>query len=271
MAENLGNIEYHKGWVLEKNPEPEKLHNKFAWAEKHGVQISIGPNDIGEGFSESLDRRLNEMFIDDEIGDQTIETIDDVKNFFKNELFHNKDAYSKNMRTAMAICIHRLHESDESKKDSITLITEFLEDFVKTITTLNESEETDKVVAAINQKAEEARKIAKLSIERGIAGNMPRLEFDKVEQPLMTALQLFMQALRIAHSTANGARAVEFAEILNPIQDALVSLFQELHDEVEKAYKTSRIKIYHSCGTEMIVKPEELNLKYYLQNFVKAA
>ena len=48
MSENLGNIEYHKGWVLERNPEPDKLHNKFAWAEKHGVSISIGPNDIGE-------------------------------------------------------------------------------------------------------------------------------------------------------------------------------------------------------------------------------
>jgi hypothetical protein len=42
------NIDYEKGWILKRNPEPEKLHNKFAKDEKKGVWYGIAPGDIGE-------------------------------------------------------------------------------------------------------------------------------------------------------------------------------------------------------------------------------
>ena len=42
------NIDYEKGWILKRNPEPDKLHNKFAKDEKKGVWYGIAPGDIGE-------------------------------------------------------------------------------------------------------------------------------------------------------------------------------------------------------------------------------
>ena len=165
MSENLGNIEYHKGWVLERNPEPDKLHNKFAWAEKHGVSISIGPNDIGESTQKSEKGRLSEMFDDDFDQDSSIETIHDVRELFKNELFHNSDAYSKAMKKAMSICITRLREAEKPDYTGLTSLIEYLENFITKMSTLNESVETDKVKAAIEQEAMEARKAAKTFTE----------------------------------------------------------------------------------------------------------
>jgi hypothetical protein len=267
MSENLGNIEYHKGWVLERNPEPDKLHNKFAWAEKHGVSISIGPNDIGESTQKSEKGRLSEMFDDDFDQDSSIETIHDVRELFKNELFHNSDAYSKAMKKAMSICITRLREAEKPDYTGLTSLIEYLENFITKMSTLNESEETDKVKAAIEQEAMEARKAAKTSISRGINGGSPRLEFDKVEILLAKAIKLLKSALSIAKNTSD-ARSGDYTVILKPIHSAVVAAFQELQQMVEETYRTSSLKIYHSFGADLLVKPEELTLEYYAKNFL---
>jgi hypothetical protein len=265
MSENLGNIEYHKGWVLEKNPEPDKLHNKFAWAEKHGVQISIGPNDLGmgDGLSESTNRRLDEMFSD-------IETIQDVKELFKNELFHNSDAYSKEMKKAMSICITRLHESIEDSPTGLEIIIEFLERFIDTASKLDESEETDNVLIVAKGQADEAKNVAIAVIERGIKGNVVRQEFDKIDQLLINATKLYKKALQIAANTKD-ARSTDYRAIIMSLKTALDERFTAIRKEVEKANSESTMQIYHGFGDNLIVHPEELYLEYYAKHFVKAA
>lgn len=44
--EDPQNIEYKKGWVLKRNSEPEKFHNKFAKDEKNGIWYGMNPTDF---------------------------------------------------------------------------------------------------------------------------------------------------------------------------------------------------------------------------------
>lgn len=266
MNENLGNIEYHKGWVLERNPEPDKLHNKFAWAEKHGVSISIGPGEIGESMPNN-NRRLFEMFFEDNSEDITIETIDDVRQLFKNELFHNPDNYSKAMKKAMSLCIMRMHESEEPDYSGLDNLVEFLEKFIEEATRLNESEETDKVKLAVISQAKAARTVATNLIATGIDGGRQRLDFDNVEPKLISAVKLYYKALQIAADTSD-ARHDEYRAIIKDILDALNSVFDELKQRVSDAYKTASILIYHCFGDNLVVQPEELSLNYYIKHFL---
>lgn len=270
MDKELGNIEYHKGWVLERNPEPDKLHNKFAWAEKHGVSISIGPQEIGESIPKSNRRLFEMMFFDDDDQNIEISTSRDVVDFFKHELFHNADNYSSPMKKAMSIVITRFHESTEKSQTGLELIIEFLERFIDTASKLDESEETDNVLIVAKGQADEAKNVAITVIERGIKGNVVRQEFDKIDQLLINATKLYKSALQIAANTKD-ARSADYRAIIMSLKTALDERFTAIRKEVEKANSESTMQIYHGFGDNLIVHPEELYLEYYAKHFVKAA
>ena len=93
----LGNIEYHMGWVQEKNPEPDKLHNIFSYAEKNGLVIGgISPSELGESMVLTNDNSLRES---------ATWTRQSLKKFFKDEAYANSGEYTPQMVEAMLFVI----------------------------------------------------------------------------------------------------------------------------------------------------------------------
>ena len=263
----LGNIEYHKGWIEEKNKEPEKLHRKFSVAEKNGLIIGgISPSEIGES-TEDDNMRIREMeaweYEDQEMNSML------VRNIFKDQIFHNREVYPDHVVKAMEYVVSHVRESVEEDNDRE--IGKLLEKICSNISHIRYIK--DKLNENIYGAKETANLIAKEANEAAASSNkiIERLG-DRLGKPneerLMNAICNYFELFgKDDTTTFNGDISIEdWKKLRTNLWNTLQVILDTIKSKIVAQNKRGKT-IYSVTGTE--ITPKDLKLDVYYKDFCR--